>query len=113
MIAAGLEIALAVGRLEESGAALQDCDKAGDGALGQFSQRAFQFGDRHLDGVEVRAVGRQVSDRAVFPDQDFRHSRTFGEALRLSSTTMSPSSKVGKRWCSSQASKVSAFMAWS
>ena len=77
MIAAGLEIALAVGRPEETGAALQDCDKAGDGALGQLSQRAFQFGDRHLDGVEVRAVGRQVSDRAVFPDQDFRHSRAF------------------------------------
>ena len=57
MIAAGLEIALAVSRLEETGAALQDCDKAGDGALGQFSQRALQFGDRHLDGVEVRAVG--------------------------------------------------------
>ena len=45
--------------------------------LGQLSQRAFQFGDRHLDGVEVRAVGRQVSDRAVFPDQDFRHFRAF------------------------------------
>src|SRR5665811_2107860 len=66
-----------VGWLEETGASLQDGEKAGDGALGEFSQRAFQLGDRHLDGVEVRAVGRQVSDRAVFPGQDFRHCRAF------------------------------------
>ena len=57
---------MAFGRLEEIGAALEDGEKAGDGALGQFSQRAFQFGYRRLDGVEVRAVGREVSDRAVF-----------------------------------------------
>ena len=75
--AAGLEVALAVGWLEETGASLQDGEEAGDGALGEFSQRAFQFGDRHLDGVEVRAVGRQVSDRAVFPGQDFRRCRAF------------------------------------
>ena len=66
IIPAGLEIVFAFGRLEESGAALQDSKKADNGALGQFSQRAFQFGNRHLDGVEVRAVWRQVSYRAVF-----------------------------------------------
>src|SRR5271166_7118402 len=33
---------------------LQDSKKARDGALRQSSQRAFQFGDRSLDGIEVR-----------------------------------------------------------
>ena len=75
LIPAGLEVVLAFVPLEEAGAALQDGDETGDGALGQFSQRGLQLGYRHLDGVEVRAVGRQVSHRAVFPGQDFRHSR--------------------------------------
>jgi hypothetical protein len=33
---------------------LQDSKKARDGALRQSSQRTFQFGDRSLDGIEVR-----------------------------------------------------------
>ena len=43
IIPAGLEIVFAFGRLEESGAALQDSKKADNGALGQFSQRAFSL----------------------------------------------------------------------
>ena len=37
IISAGLEVVVALDGLEETDAALQDGDEAGDGALGQFS----------------------------------------------------------------------------
>ena len=66
IISAGLKVVLAFEGPDETDASLEEGDETRDGALGQFSQRAFQLGNRPLDGIEVRAVGRQVSDRAVF-----------------------------------------------
>jgi len=54
VVAASLEEIFTFGGFEEFGAAFEEGDEAGDGALGELSQNGLQFGEGLLDGVEVR-----------------------------------------------------------
>ena len=109
IIPTALETAFAFGRLEETGAALQDSEKARDGALRQFSQCAFHFGDRPLMGIEVRGVGRQIRTVQVLLARIYA-TRAF-VSLEIVEHDDVAFLQVGRRWCSSQASNVSAFVA--
>ena len=61
IVAACFEVVSAFLRFEEVGAGFKEGDEASDGALGQLPQRGLQLGIGVFDGIEVRAVGWQIS----------------------------------------------------
>ena len=51
--------------------------KAFDSSLGGFSQERFQLGEGVFDGIEVRAVGREVEELRARRFDQLAHPRTF------------------------------------
>lgn len=93
---AGFEVVVAFLRLEHSDNLADGVPQRLDGSLGFGAQHRLQFGERLLDGVDVRAVGWEIKRPA---------SRAFDcvpSALcagRLCMTTISPGTKVVMRAC--------------